>query len=473
MSDYGQDSALPISQGFEAEESPPSVGPTTPSPELGRPQSPSKAAPGQSKLDHLNELAVNARRERKVLDLEISNSSLLAINRTLEAEMRKQKAELRQFRRLRSSGRFPSSTFSGSSRYSMPSTNDELSAASSAEEDELDDDRFSNASSGTSDGTSFPDSTNFSPTLRNSSIPVAKKRRTRSFKVDLAGQRVLLLDSQRLNQALKRCLGRTDELIADGKKALDYMIKTGEVANVGPRVLTPDDRDGEVELGRGLLSPGLDEKLENPWERSRDVVDGWHLPEPDILDAEIQSIENPEIDSRGVHGESLEGTFNEKRDKDPGLGISGDRQEILEAELQANLNALLSDRGLDPEDEVSQDIPSNDLFPPVPQIENGAAEPSIIPYEDPGIDTGGETSTIEDDASDSQASSQDTVDHPVDLPPHLLDHDSTSNARLSIDTAKVGSSVTDEGAASNEPTISSPGKGLGGFLRMVGGSLGV
>ncbi|KAL8977463.1 MAG: hypothetical protein Q9205_006741 [Flavoplaca limonia] len=473
MSDYAQDSALPIPQGFEAGEPPPSVAPTTTSPELGRPTSPSKAAPGQSKLDHLNELAANARRERKVLDLEISNSSLLAINRTLEAEMRKQKAELRQFRRLRSSGRFPSSTFSGSSRYSMPSTNDELSPASSAEDDELDDDRFSNASSGTSDDTSFPDSTNFSPTLRNSSIPVAKKRRTRSFKVDLAGQRVLLLDSQRLNQALKRCLGRTDELIADGKKALDYMINTGEVAKFGPRVLAPDDRDGEVELGRGLLSPGLDEKLENPWERSRDVVDGWHLPEPENLDAEIQSIENPEVDAGGAHGEIVEGTFNEKRDKDPGLGISSDRQNILEAELQANLSALLSDRGLDPEDEVSQDLPSNELFPLVPQTEDGAAEPPIIPYEDPGIDTGGETSTIEDEGSGSQTSSQDTVEHPVDPPPHLPDDDSTSNARLSIDTAQARSSVTDEGAASEEPTISSPGKGLGGFLRMVGGSWGV
>lgn len=473
MSDYGQDSTLPIPQGFEAGEPPPSVAPTTASLELGRPQSPSKAAPGQSKLDHLNELAANARRERKVLDLEISNSSLLAINRTLEAEMRKQKAELRQFRRLRSSGRFPSSTFSGSSRYSMPSTNDELSPASSAEDDELDDDRFSNASSGTSDDTSFPDSTNFSPTLRNSSIPVAKKRPTRSFNLNLAGQRVLLLDSQRLNQALKRCLGRTDELIADGKKALDYMINTGDVADVGPRVLAPADRDGEVELGRGLLSPGLDEKLENPWERSRGVVDGWHLPEPETLDAEIQSIENPEVEAGGVHGESVEGIINEKRDKDPGLGISSDRQEILEAELQANLDALLSERGFDPADEVSQDPPSNDLFPPVHQTENGAAEPPIIPYEDPGIDTGGETSTVEDGGSESQTSSQDIVDHPVDLPPPLPDDDSTSNARLSIDTSQGGSPNTGESTTSKEPTISSPGKGLGGFLRMVGGPWGV
>lgn len=230
--------------------------------------------------------------------------------------MRKQKAELRQFRRLRSSGRFPSSTFSASSRYSMPSTNDDLSATSSADQDELEDDRFSNASSGTSDDTSFPDSTSFSPIPRNSSIPVAKKRRTRSFKVDLAGQRVLLLDSQRLNQALKRCLGRTDELIADGKKALNYMVNTGEIANIGPRVLAPDDRDGEFELGRGLLSPGLDEKIENPWERSRDVVDGWQLPEPGPLNAAIGRTEDPETDAAAQDGEGVERTLDDKLNRD-------------------------------------------------------------------------------------------------------------------------------------------------------------
>lgn len=73
---------------------------------FSRPASPVKhSESGQSKIDQMNELAANARRERKVLDLEISNSSLLAINRTLEREMRKQNAELRRYRRLSRSGR--------------------------------------------------------------------------------------------------------------------------------------------------------------------------------------------------------------------------------------------------------------------------------------------------------------------------------------------------------------------------------
>ncbi|KAL8670322.1 MAG: hypothetical protein Q9168_005139 [Polycauliona sp. 1 TL-2023] len=475
MSDAGQDSGPSIQQ-TSTYAGPPSVEPpVTASPELVRAQSPSKATPGQSKLDHLNELAANARRERKVLDLEISNSSLLAINRTLETEMRKQKAELRQFRRLRSSGRFPSSTFSASSRFSTTaSTNDELSPTSSADEDELDDDRFSNASSGTSDDTSFPDSTSLSPTLRNSSIPVTKKRRTRSFKVDLAGQRLLLLDSQRLNQSLKRCLGRTDELIADGKKALDYIVNNGEMANVGPRVLAPDDdRDGgDIELGRGLLSPGLDDdKRENPWERSRDVVDGWHLPEAGPPDHKAQDMEYPGADiTVPPYGDTVEQEVlhNHEPEEESGLGIWSDRQTLLEAEVQANLDALLSDRAPDPDPDPQ--IPmSEDLFatyndPSSPaRSETETTESGIIPYEDPGIDTGGETSTMEDDGSESQASSLDTIEHSMNLAPGPTDDSSKNHAK----------SVDNESTESAEPRSSSPSKGLGGFLRMVGGSWGV
>lgn len=54
----------------------------------------------------VSELAADARRERKVLDLEISNSSLLAINSSLEREVRRQKAELKRFRRLSRAGKF-------------------------------------------------------------------------------------------------------------------------------------------------------------------------------------------------------------------------------------------------------------------------------------------------------------------------------------------------------------------------------
>ncbi|KAL8781422.1 MAG: hypothetical protein Q9213_006005 [Squamulea squamosa] len=471
MSDSGRDSGASMMLRAVGSEPPPPAADDSfkEPPGSDLPQSPNKPAPGQSKLDHLNELAANARRERKVLDLEISNSSLLAINRTLETEMRKQKAELRHLRRLRSSGRFPSSTRSASSRFSMPSTNDDLSPTSSGDEEYTDDDRFSNASSGISDDTSFPDSSSFSPTLRTSSIPMAKGRHSRSFKVDLASQRVLLLDSQRLNQALKRCLDRTDELIVDGKKALEYEVDTGDVANVGPRVLAPDDRNEELTMGKGLLSPGLDERLENPWESewSRNGTDNWDRSSPDAFNIETQEEDDPRGDTIPDE-EDLEQSLPDKLAKDLGPGISSGRQEMLEAEVQASVDALLEGVGVGTGSDV--------LAPEGHHTDNAlpskldAPESKIIPYEDPGIDTGGETSTIEDDGPESLTSSQDTVDQSTDPPP--LSKDSNGDREMVMDASQPESSDT-ESTTPEEPTISSPGKGLGGFLRMVGGSWGV
>ncbi|KAI4190811.1 MAG: hypothetical protein LQ346_004852 [Caloplaca aetnensis] len=388
--------------------------------------SPGRPAPGQSKLDNLNELAAKARRERKVLDLEISNSSLLAINRTLETEMRKQKAELRQLRRLRTSDRLPSSTRSVSSRLSMPSASDDLSPASSADEDGMDDDRFSNLSSGTSDDTSFPDSLSFSPTLRNSSIPVAKGRRKRSFKIDFSVQRSLLLDSQRLNQALKRCLSCTDELIAAGRKALEYKVNTGEGTNLGPKVLTPDDRVEEPELGRGLLSPGIYEKTENPWERTKSEGGLGGAAETD-----------------GLEGLMLDTSAHNETDK---TGVEENELDALDPEVDDLLNAIHQDHlVLDSMEQIA-------FSPEVPDS-TSSHEPQTpnkldIPYEDPGIDTGGETPSAELEAVIGSRTSK--SEHVTHTEPS-----------------------SDEDIEQEEPTISSPGKGLGEFLRLVGGSWGV
>ncbi|KAL8938621.1 MAG: hypothetical protein Q9216_003796 [Gyalolechia sp. 2 TL-2023] len=428
----------------------------TTSPEPHPVDSPNRPAPGQSKLDHLNELAANARRERKVLDLEISNSSLLAINRTLETEMRKQKAELRYFRRLRSSGRFPSLARSGSSRFSMPSTNDDLSPTSSDNEDELDDDRFSNISSGTSDDTSFPDSLSFSPTLRNSSIPVAKGRQSRPHRLDLSAQRTLLLDSQKLNQALKRCLGRTDELIADGKKALDYKINTSDLAIPGPRVLSPGERDEELQLGRGLLSPGLDEKLENPWERTSKAEENHTIPRPETSETlEGLLLDLPEYDDLAQKDEEQHGH---------------DRLNMPEMSPQINDEDAPPDvPGMDSEvDLPAPAIAASNALENFPLKRLSIADGAEIPYEDPGIDTGSETFPLQADeqpsesASQVRKASQERVDRRTSSQDSAMDDDDDGEGKRE--------STTDP--AHPEPP-SSPGKSLGNFLRLVGGSWGV
>ncbi|KAL8761249.1 MAG: hypothetical protein Q9184_002629 [Pyrenodesmia sp. 2 TL-2023] len=426
LSDSGRRSVSMMSPEPTAAEPHPldSTNETSPQP---IPSSPGKPARGQSKLDHLNELAANARRERKVLDLEISNSSLLAINRTLETEMRKQKAELRQLRRLRSSGRFPSSTRSPSSRFSMPSVSDDMSLPSSADEDDMDDDRFSNLSSGTSDDTSFPDSLSFSPTIRNSSIPVAKGRRKRSFRIDFSAQRVLLLDSQKLNQALKRCLTCTDELIADGKRALEYRVNTGEVANLGPKVLTPGDRGEEPELGRGLLSPDLYEKSENPWE--------WTGTERDTGSGQ---------QSAGLEGLMLEGSAHSDQ---ADIGNEQDESNALMSEVHDLVDAIHQDTTILESMAPVASVPelADTMFSHDPKTHDKLA----IPYEDPGIDTGGETPSSELEAIIGSRT--------------LNSEDPTYSEHSSDEDIKP----------EEEPTMSSPSKGLGDFLRMVGGSWGV
>ncbi|MCJ1452345.1 hypothetical protein MMC28_002688 [Mycoblastus sanguinarius] len=229
---------------------------------LSQPQSPTKrTAGGQSKLDQMNELAANARRERKVLDLEISNSSLLAINRTLEREMRNQAAELRRFRRLSRNGRLPvaPSSRSASGKMSILSENTEdlteFSLSDSEEGEDNPEDLFSNLSSPTT--TSRPSSSS------------ARFQDPARIQLDLTAHRALLLDSQRLNQSIKRCLGHSESLLASGKQALEYQAQAPEPEKLGARVLTPEEIEDEIlGQGQGLLSPIVGHRGSNPWERS-------------------------------------------------------------------------------------------------------------------------------------------------------------------------------------------------------------
>ena len=231
------------------------------------PQSPTKApSAGQSKVDHMNELAANARRERKVLDLEISNSSLLAINRTLEREMRKQAAEIRRFRRFSRSGRLsvaPSRSASGKVPMLSETSKglmDDCSFSDSSEEDEEPEDVLSNVSStSAASGCSFP------------TTHAARDRfkDPRRIELDLAAHRCLLQDSQKLNLSIKHCLSRSESLLESGRRALAYHVGAAESLNLGPRVLTPDEvEDGHFGQGQGLLSPSLSQTMTNPWERS-------------------------------------------------------------------------------------------------------------------------------------------------------------------------------------------------------------
>ena len=170
------------------------------------------------------DIHAEARRERKVLDLEISNSSLLAINKSLEREIRKQKAELKRYRRLSRAGQF-----------AVPETKPALDHLSTLDEEndlpdfDDDDDEGNGARPSSpfleqtaeddSDEDSTVSSTNpLSPSAQADKDAARRAADENHLRLDLSRHRELLLDTQRMNQSLQRCLYWTEGLIKDGKK---------------------------------------------------------------------------------------------------------------------------------------------------------------------------------------------------------------------------------------------------------------
>lgn len=210
-------------------------------------QSPTKA--GHS-IEHMNELAANARRERKVLDLEITNSSLAAINRTLEREMRKQTAELRRYRRLSRSGRLSIATSASirsvSGNLSIMEGIEGTQLSDMSEEESEEDSEFDSSESESMDDGSLSPNAMAESDLRH------RKRDEKRLQLDLSKHQQLLIDSQKMNQSLKRCLGWTEELINEGRKALEYHVRVSDV-ELGGRVLAPDEVEGDDAEGLGEI----------------------------------------------------------------------------------------------------------------------------------------------------------------------------------------------------------------------------
>jgi hypothetical protein len=210
--------------------------------------------PGSSGFETVSDLAANARRERKVLDLEISNSSLLAINRQLEREVRKQKAELRRFRRMSRAGRF--------SLDSVASTADSFSAAGAGDIGDLSDTPEEEEQGSPADEdpeysseSSFDEGT-LSPARVAERDAAHQVRDSKRLQLDLTKHRELLIDSQKMNQSLIRCLSWTEDLIKEGQKALAYQVRPSDV-KLGGRVLTTEEHSEaeEDDESKALLSP--------------------------------------------------------------------------------------------------------------------------------------------------------------------------------------------------------------------------
>lgn len=197
----------------------------------------------------VSELAADARRERKVLDLEISNSSLLAINSSLEREVRRQKAELKRFRRLSRAGMGGFAPHERAARLSEGLStlgeederedldDSELGFASIAEgyDDLSDDDENESVTSGGEP---------LSPGAREDKDQARLAKDEQRLRVDIEKHKELLVQSQMMNQSLKRCMYATEEMISEGKKALQYSVRVSDV-KLGGRILTDNDDEDD------------------------------------------------------------------------------------------------------------------------------------------------------------------------------------------------------------------------------------
>lgn len=207
--------------------------------ETDHPQSPPSAVGSSNSDPHRAEAAAHARRERKIMDLEISNSSLLVINRSLEKEVRRQKAELRRARRLSRKTSMEAMRVS-SGRLSLLAEEDEEEEQAESLEEESEETE--------SETDSFADEPMSPSAITQRDVRHRKHDQIR-LKKDLAKHKELLADSQKMNQSLKKCMSITESLIQEGNKALAYKVDHEEV-RLGGRILYDDEINGDMPSSR-------------------------------------------------------------------------------------------------------------------------------------------------------------------------------------------------------------------------------
>lgn len=175
-----------------------------------------------------HEEAKNARSERRVLDLEISNSSLLAINTSLERQLRDQKSELKYLRRVSRTER--------STRLSEATTVSDCSDFSEEPRRRLDS-SGNPRHCGSMDGESLDANVLGAPAWLKHHQERAELRRMMNH--DPSRHTDLLIEAQKINQSIRRCLCVVDQLIEDGNRTLDYRVRTCD--NASPTSITTRD----------------------------------------------------------------------------------------------------------------------------------------------------------------------------------------------------------------------------------------
>lgn len=106
----------------------------------------------------------------------------------------------------------------------------------SEDDDGADPDGLLDSNDSAEDDEDGSDESSLSPSALASRDERHRLKDEKRLRLDLSRHRELLVDSQKLNQSLKRCLGWTEELIKEGKKALEYRVRVSDV-RLGGRIL--------------------------------------------------------------------------------------------------------------------------------------------------------------------------------------------------------------------------------------------
>ena len=206
--------------------------------------------------------------------MEISNTSLLAINKTLERQMRKQTAELRRYRRLSRTGRVASLSSGGKKRKKGNkllshlsdgdgggvSDSQSASDESASDADEEEGGEGSEGENGDSPDEDGDDKKEDDEEKACDTIAAGleenkdKAPEGGRLDLDLSKHQALLEASAKMNVSLKRCQYITEQLIKEGEKALEYKVQPSDV-HLGGRVLTGDNDEefeGETEDNEAL-----------------------------------------------------------------------------------------------------------------------------------------------------------------------------------------------------------------------------
>lgn len=183
----------------------------------------------------------------QVMDLEISNASLLAINRTLERKMKKQTSELRRYRRLARSGELkarlqPKKRRSRTSEGIADMAEGEgkgkveaIVAEDGAEEEEEEEDEDESSSEGES-GTTDEQTQSY-----NGKRAIVTTDNDK-VSAELQKHQALLEASAKTDALLVRCQFMIEEMVKEAKKALDYRVAASDV-KLGGRILGSDNEE--------------------------------------------------------------------------------------------------------------------------------------------------------------------------------------------------------------------------------------